>query len=1439
MGGALSLVLALAFVVAMPSSAPKASAAPLDDAERVSSPDGSLDVSLGVVDGRLTYAVDRDATTSVVAPSGLGLKLSEPSVDLTTGMEILSVERDTADETWTPAWGTQSSVRNHYNELVLRTRHTESGTLLDLTVRVFDDGFGLRYTFPRQESLGEFNVTEESTEFGLPSDLTAYYLRSGTDWNADERHYITAPVTSVETAQTPITLSREDGLFLSVHEAQLVDYPSMMLRRGGPGLRSDLTALPGGLKAVLDVSDEAFSTPWRTITVGRDAGDLAESQMIANLNPPCEICDVDSDGDGTDDTADWIEPATYTGVWWELQRRATTWTDGDNLGATTERTKEYIDLAAEAGAKYVLAEGWNTGAGGSWTGQDFTTPRSKFDVEEVIRYGRTKGVGWIAHNETRGFVDYYDENLERIFKQYYDWGVHAIKSGYATKFELGGRNRSHADQEAVRHYQRVIDTAAKYEININAHEAIKPTGLHRTYPNMMTSEGVAGMEQHNHKGANGNPPEQATILPFTRWIGGPADYTPGVLNVTWDPARLNTRVQSTTTNQLALFTTFWSPLQMLADTPENYEEFSSEFEYLKDMPATWDESHVLDAQIGDHVVTARRSGDRWYVGAVTDENDRTVPISLDFLSADTRYLADVYADGEDASWKGNPTSVERTRGIVDASTTLDASMVGAGGFAVKLTEATPEQVEELPELGRGDIAPEGTPTVTYDPYGGEVVVEVEVRNTGSQVASTHLFLDGSRVDAPGVRLAGGERATMRARVPVGSFAYTRSNELALGDGQGLPGESVEVAMLPFPETAMIDRVEEVGADGALSAQSVRRITGQLQEAITRAGAGDLAGVELAMQSIRLHVLSASPSEVDADAARELIRLTGRWLGDPYGLMGLLADIRTAQDESTIEEADARTWREHATAAVRAAIREDDERRDEALQSLTTALETAEGAPSEALLATALQQLADPELLEAEDGRLTGGTRVNAEHPGYTGSGFVRSFDTVGACAAVPTDGVAPGAYLTTVRFANGMTVEPLERQLTLTVGERTRRVTFSNQTGADRWRQYVSTSPYAFQVDGEPLELCYRNGDSGNVNVDSLTLTPDPGVIPDSADVGVPSISTATDPATPDGANGWWTSPVRVSAEAGDVEGAEAELRLDAGPWRSADEPLVLQEDGRHVVGARAVAGDQVSPTTELEIPIDATAPTSSASLEDRTVTVEASDATSGVERIEVRWSGEEEFSVYDDPIEAPADGGVLQHRAVDVAGNVGEVGEVRVATATTTEASAPDRVEEGDVVPVQVLVSGPEGAAEARAAAAGDPTGTVTVTADGRTVAEGELVDGRVTIEVSDLDAGERALRVRYAGDGDFAPSEDTVTTTVVASAGGSDPDPGTADPGPGSPGDGSDDGSASGGSPGDAAGGGLLPSTGGPAAWLLALGALLAAAGAVLWHRRRPQVE
>ncbi|MBD5785933.1 glycoside hydrolase family 97 catalytic domain-containing protein [Cellulosimicrobium terreum] len=1077
--------------------------------EEVTSPDGSLDLTLGVVDGRLTYDVVRDGTTTVVGASGLGLALRDPDVDLTSGMTIESVERDEIDETWTPAWGTQSSVRNRANELTVHARHT-SGLEIDVVARVFDDGVGFRYVLPQQPALdGPFVVTSESTEFALPADLTAYYIKAGKDWNADEKHYMTVPVGDVATAQTPITFSRADDLFLAVHEADLTDYASMTLKRvdGEPGtLVSDLIALPDGTKAVLDATEQDVVTPWRTVQVGRAAGDLAESHLVQNLNDPCAFCDVDSDGDGVDDTTDWIEPATYTGVWWELQRRDTTWNAGPKHGATTQRIKDYVDLAADAGAKYVLAEGWNTNSGGSWTNQDFVTPQADVDIDEVLAYAESKGVGFVAHNETRGYVDYYDAHMEDIFSQYEEWGVHAIKTGYATRFELGGVNRSHYDQEAVKHYQRVVDAAARHKISVNAHEAIKPTGKERTYPNMMTGEGVAGMEQQNYMGSNGNPPAQATILPFTRWIGGPADYTPGVLDVLWDPANLKTRVQTTTTTQLALYTTFYSPLQMLADTPENYGKHPEAFEYLRGMPATWDESHV-DAEIGDHVTTARRSGDTWYVGVVTDENDRTLDVPLDMLDDDVTYVAEVWADAQDASWKGNPTAVEVTRSLVTSDDVLSASLVGAGGQAVRLRPATASDVAELRAYERPRVEATGAPTTSYDPQTHQVEVSLVARNDGTSVTSARVLVDGEPVDAPSARIGGGQTRELTFGVDADAIAYAPTHTVAIETGSDGGGTADDVELVPFPDAAALDAVlDTASASGDLAPSAARVLRTRVASMTDAASAGDLAGVEQAAQSVRSAVVSRDADEVGAETLDALDSAVSPWLGERVGLPALLVALRDAEASGDLDATVAAAARDALTAALRAAVRGDDDAVDRGLSRTAELLDDAAGDSATVLSETVAAQRT-PLLLEAETGTLSGGAATSKEHPGYTGTGFARTLSALGAAFEVDVDTVAGTAYDVSFRYANGMVVAPLDRQLSLTVdGEAVRPLAFPNLgQDAERWRRWGLTAParVTFGDGSGTVGLRFEAADTGNVNVDHVELSPSRGVLVSPTDEAV------------------------------------------------------------------------------------------------------------------------------------------------------------------------------------------------------------------------------------------------------------------------------------------------------------------------------------------------
>lgn len=1241
-----------------------AAAEPSFPGESVVSPDGTLRASVGVVGGRLTYEVVRDGATTVVAPSGLGFTLRQPALDLRAGLTILSVDRTEIDETWTPAWGTSSKVRNHANELVVHARHEASGTLLDVVFRVFDDGVGFRYSFPQQAALGsQFVVAGEASEFALPADMTAYYIAAGTDWNADEKHYMTVPLPQVPTAQTPITTSRADGLFVTVHEADLTDFPSMTLKRDDavPGkLTSELIALPGGDKAVVSLAAGAFATPWRTLTIGREAGDLAESHLIENLNDPCAICDVDSDGDGVDDTTAWIEPATYTGVWWELQRRDTTWFSGPKHGATTARVKQYIDLAAAAGAKHVLAEGWNTNAGNNWTGQDFTTPQADFDLDEVLSYAASKGVDYIAHNETRGFVDYYDQNLERIFSFYEEKGIHAIKTGYATKFQLGGVNRSHYDQEAVRHYQRVIDAAAAHGITVNAHEAIKPTGLARTYPNMMSGEGVAGMEMQNYMGANGNPPAQATILPFTRFMGGPADYTPGVLNVTWDPAALNTRVQTTATTQLALYTTFYSPLQMLADTPENYALFPEAFDFLTGMPATWDESQV-DAVIGDSTVTARRSGTSWYVGAITDENDRNLAIPLDFLDAGTPYVAEIYSDTADTTWRGNPLPMEVDEVLVTSATTITAALVAGGGQAIRIRPATTEQQATVPAYAPPAAELVGEPTVTLDPRTRTVLVDAVVRNTGSTVGQA-VFTVGDASATATTRVGPGEEREVSLRLAAGALPYPGTSTLSVGDGLGAVTDTVQVDLLP--EVTADDRaaLQALVASGALDAGRGADASAYLARAENRQARGDFAGTQRAMQGLRLLVDRAPVAAASGEAGTAIDALTEPFVGEATGVFAALRALRALEASGEADGDAVASLRTLLTDAATSAITGADPAARAAIGTAATQATALPGSgPSVLALRAVLDGLKQADVrLEAESGTKVNGAANTTEHAGYTGTGFVKGLTKVGAGVTMTGTLGAAIDYDVAVRFGNGMTIAPLDRQLTLTLNDLPgTKVQFANQgQDADRWKRWAVTQAGAFRLKAgaNTATLAWVGDDTGNVNVDHVVIRPSLGALSDTAveDLTAPVVATEL---SPQPADTWSAAPVTVTAGSTDaVDGSpQVEVRLDAGAWTTYDGAIRLADDGLHTVAFRAVdAAGNLSEETVHTVGIDPTAPELGFDLDDRarTVVVEATDEISAVGATEYRI-GEGEWLPYAGAVALPREAAtVIRARATDLAGN-------------------------------------------------------------------------------------------------------------------------------------------------------------------------------------------
>jgi alpha-glucosidase len=579
-------------------------------------------------------------------------------------------------------------VRDYHNELAVSVQETVApNRRFTLRFRAFNDGVGFRYEFPEQPSLGAFEITDELTEFALLDDARAWWIPSNRPrMDRSEMLYTASPVSLVDSVQTPLTLETRDGrTFMVIHEANLADYARMNLRghrMENRTLRAALAPLADGIKVR---GRTPFNTPWRTIQLAGRAADLAPSLLGLNLNPPNAL-----------PGADWIQPMKYVGIWWGMHINTMTWSSGPKHGATTANARRYIDFAAANGFGGVLVEGWNTGWDGDWIANrnafSFTQSYPDYDLAEVAAYARGKGVRLIVHNETSGGIENYERQMDSAFALYRSLGLTAIKTGYVT--DLTSEGHSHYSQYMVRHYRRVIETAARYGIMVDAHEPMHDTGERRTWPNMMSREGARGQEYNAWGGDGGNPPDHETILFFTRLLAGPMDFTPGIFDLliergTGRPRRPDEpRVRTTLAKQLALYVCLYSPLQMAADLPENYERQPA-FQFIRDVAVDWDTTRVLDGRIGDYVVVARRQrgGQSWFVGAITDEERRTLDISLSFLTPGRRYLAEVYADGPTAHWLDNPLPVSITRRTVTSATRLRLRLAPGGGQAIRIRPA--------------------------------------------------------------------------------------------------------------------------------------------------------------------------------------------------------------------------------------------------------------------------------------------------------------------------------------------------------------------------------------------------------------------------------------------------------------------------------------------------------------------------------------------------------------------------------------------------------------------------------------------------------------------------------------------------------------------------------------------------------------------------------
>ncbi|MES2004012.1 MAG: glycoside hydrolase family 97 protein [Bacteroidota bacterium] len=669
-----------------------------------------LDVSL-TAKGTPQYAVYFKEKT-VISASEMGFSLTEGK-DLHTGFEVMGKETKQADETWQPVWGEVKNIRNHYQQLTVHLKQKTSNLLLDIVFKVFEDGVGFRYEFPKQAGLKYFIVADELTQFNLTGDHKTFWIPG--DYDSNEYPYSTTRISEIDnrdmvakstsiavriapdpkTVQTPLMMKSQDGLYINIHEAALVNYPAMQLRVNNSNyhLTSSLVPDAYGNKAYLHAPSH---TPWRTILVSDQAIDILSSKTILNLNDPAK----------TKNTS-WIKPMKFIGVWWEMQTGLGTWNYSDfadsvskdgklipngKHSANTTNVKKYIDFAAANNIKGVLVEGWNTGWEdwfGNWKENvfDFVTPYPDYDVKEIIRYAKLKGVSMIMHNETSGSATNYERQLDTAYRFMNQFGFSSVKTGYVGR--IIPRGEHHDGQWMVAHYERVAQKALDHRVTVDMHESVRPTGLHRTYPNWVANEAARGNE-FNAFSDDGNPPEHETILPFTRLMGGPMDYTPGIFKLkgyaSYAPDR---QLHTTLAKQLALYVTLYSPVQMAADLPKNYMAHMDAFQFIKDVAVDWDDTQILEAEPGDYVTIARKEKgkDNWFLGSITDEHGRSTDINLNFLDKGKKYIATIYADATDADVQKKPEAYQISKQTVDASSKLHFVLANGGGVAVSFVVA--------------------------------------------------------------------------------------------------------------------------------------------------------------------------------------------------------------------------------------------------------------------------------------------------------------------------------------------------------------------------------------------------------------------------------------------------------------------------------------------------------------------------------------------------------------------------------------------------------------------------------------------------------------------------------------------------------------------------------------------------------------------------------
>lgn len=691
-------------------------------AESITSPNGQLQLNFSVnSQGEPVYELFYKGK-AVIKPSKLGLELKNDP-ELMNGFTLADTQTSTFDETWEPVWGEVKQIRNHYNEMAVTLDQKAQDRNIIIRFRLFDDGLGFRYEFPLQKNLNYFVIKEERTQFAMTGDHKAFWIPG--DYDTQEYDFTESKLSEIRGlmksaitgnasqtqfsptgVQTSLQMKTADGLYINLHEAALVDYSCMHLNLDDKNLIFESWLTPDA------VGDKGYmqapcKSPWRTVIVSDDARDILASKLTLNLNEPCAYEDVS-----------WIKPVKYVGVWWEMIAGKSTWAYTDDLpsvklgetdysktkpngrhGANNENVKRYIDFAAAHGFDQVLVEGWNEGWE-DWFGHskdyvfDFVTPYPDFDVKMLNAYAKSKGVKLMMHHETSSSVRNYERHMDKAYRFMVDNGYNAVKSGYVGN--IIPRGEHHYGQWMNNHYLYAVKKAADYKICVNGHEAVRPTGLCRTYPNLIGNESARGTE---YEAFGGSKPFHTTLLPFNRLIGGPMDYTPGIFDTKLDfmGDLPHGQVQTTLAKQLALYVTLYSPLQMAADLVENYEKHMDAFQFIKDVAVDWDDSEYIEAEPGDYITVARKAKgtDNWFVGGITDENARTAGFTLDFLTPGKQYVATLYADGKDADYKENPTSYQIKKGIVTNKTKISVWEARSGGFALSLIEATPAEKKSV------------------------------------------------------------------------------------------------------------------------------------------------------------------------------------------------------------------------------------------------------------------------------------------------------------------------------------------------------------------------------------------------------------------------------------------------------------------------------------------------------------------------------------------------------------------------------------------------------------------------------------------------------------------------------------------------------------------------------------------------------------------------